>query len=207
MDPKLVETKAVEVIEAGRFLYDRGWVPATSGNFSARLDRDHAALTASGKHKGRLTRDDILVVDMNGKSLDPGKRPSAETLLHTTLYRFFPDTAAVLHTHSINATVLSKIAGNAEAVVLEDYEVLKALQGVSTHATREVIPLFPNTQDMNALARDLADRLERQPDMHGFLIQGHGLYTWGRTMEETRRHIEAFEFLFACELEMRRLSP
>lgn len=197
---------ADEIADAGRFLYSRGWVPATSGNFSGRLDETRLALTASGRHKGELTRDDILVVDRAGEPLEAGRKPSAETLLHTTLYDFYPDCGAVLHTHSVNATVLSKLAGDSSALVLEDYEVLKAFHGNTTHTVVETVPMFPNTQDMDQLARDLAERLKNQPEIHGFLIQGHGLYTWGRTMAETRRHIEAFEFLFECEMEMRRIT-
>ncbi|CAM2009999.1 methylthioribulose 1-phosphate dehydratase [Acanthopleuribacter pedis] len=206
IDTPLFQRVADEIADAGRFLYSRGWVPATSGNFSGRLDDQHYALTASGRHKGELQRKDILVVDRNGDPVDSQLRPSAETLLHTTLYQHFPECGAVLHTHSVNATVLSKLAGDADEIILEDYEVLKAFQGNTTHDTVERIPLFPNTQDMVQLGKDLAQRLEQQPNIHGFLIQGHGLYTWGRDMNETRRHIEAFEFLFECDMEMRRCS-
>jgi methylthioribulose-1-phosphate dehydratase len=67
------------------------------------------------------------------------------------------------------------------------------------------VPVLSNTQDMPALAAEVEALLDRQP-LWGYLIDGHGLYAWGRTMAEARRHLEAFEFLFACELDLRRLN-
>jgi methylthioribulose-1-phosphate dehydratase len=59
------------------------------------------------------------------------------------------------------------------------------------------VPIFPNTQDIPALAREVAGRLSGPtPLRHGFLIRRHGLYTWGRDIDEACRHVEIFEFLF-----------
>ncbi len=116
-----------QIIDAGRFLYGRGWSPATSSNYSARLDEQRALLTVSGKHKGQLGFDDVLATDLAGNSLEPGKKPSAETLLHTQLYAWNPAIGAVLHTHSVNATVLSRLV-RGDRLVLQDYELQKALR-------------------------------------------------------------------------------
>lgn len=59
-------TVAQSIIEAGQFLYQRGWSPATSSNYSARIDREHIAITVSGRHKGQLTAGDVMVVDLAG---------------------------------------------------------------------------------------------------------------------------------------------
>ena len=67
------------------------------------------------------------------------------------------------------------------------------------------VPVLPNTQDMDELAARVEARLGEQP-MWGYLIDGHGLYAWGRDMAEARRHLEAFEFLLGCELELRTLK-
>lgn len=204
MQGSVFTEKSRDIIEAGRFLYGQGWNPATSGNYSARLDAEYAALTASGKHKGKLKPADILVVDMAGQPRDPSTTPSAETLLHTTVYRMRPEVGAVLHTHSVNGTVLSLLEPG--SLVIQGYEMLKAIAGIKTHETSYTLPNFPNTQDMTALSQDLEAELEKREDLVGFLIAGHGLYAWGRDMAEAKRHIEAFEFLFACELQMRRLK-
>lgn len=196
------EHLSLEIIEAGRFLYGRGWSPATSSNYSTRLSASEALLTVSGKHKGQLGLDDVLATDMAGNSLEPGKQPSAETLLHTQLYNWRPEIGAVLHTHSVNATVLSRLTPG-DSITFEDYELQKAFSGVSTHASRVRVPIFENDQDIPRLAGNVQPWLDAHPDCVGYLIRGHGLYTWGPCMSDALRQIEAFEFLFECELKTR----
>jgi methylthioribulose-1-phosphate dehydratase len=198
------EQLAQEIIDAGRFLYSRGWSPATSSNYSTRLSATTALLTVSGKHKGQLGQDDVLVTDLSGNSLEPGKKPSAETLLHTQLYRCKPQVGAVLHTHSVNATVLSRLTAG-DRVVFEDYELQKAFVGVATHESKVIVPIFENDQDIARLAAKVQPWLDAHPDCPGYLIRGHGLYTWGARMSDALRQIEAFEFLFECELKTRAL--
>ena len=193
---------SLEIIEAGRFLYGRGWSPATSSNYSARLSATEALLTVSGKHKGQLGLDDVLATDLSGNSLESGKKPSAETLLHTQLYLWRPEIGAVLHTHSVNATVLSRLTPG-DSIEFEDYELQKAFSGVSTHASKVRVPIFDNDQDIERLAAKVQPWLEAHPDCVGYLIRGHGLYTWGARMSDALRQIEAFEFLFECELKTR----
>ncbi|MGR1217341.1 methylthioribulose 1-phosphate dehydratase [Metapseudomonas otitidis] len=199
------ETLTREIIEAGRFLYGRGWSPATSSNYSARLSADQALLTVSGKHKGQLGEDDVLATDLDGISLEPGKKPSAETLLHTQLYRWKPGIGAVLHTHSVNATVLSRLTLS-DSLVFADYELQKAFSGVSTHESQVEVPIFDNDQDIARLAAKVQPWLDAHPECVGYLIRGHGLYTWGPRMSDALRQVEAFEFLFECELKVRALQ-
>ncbi|MBU0657025.1 MAG: methylthioribulose 1-phosphate dehydratase [Gammaproteobacteria bacterium] len=184
-----------ELIAAGQFFHSRGWVPATSSNFSARLSEAEILITSSGQHKGRLDDNGFLRADLQGVSLEEGKRPSAETGLHTLMYRRDPAVGCVLHTHSVNATVLSM---RLDEVVFDGYEVQKAFPGVGTHASRLLIPVFPNSQDIPALAEVVGAYLDENPQTVGYLIRGHGLYTWGATVADTQRHIEALEFLFEC---------
>lgn len=196
------EHLSLEIIEAGRFLYGRGWSPATSSNYSARLSATEALLTVSGRHKGQLGLDDVLSTDLSGNSLEPGKKPSAETLLHTQLYSWRPEIGAVLHTHSVNATVLSRLTPG-DRLEFEDYELQKAFSGISTHESKVSVPIFDNDQDIKRLAAKVQPWLDAHPDCVGYLIRGHGLYTWGARMSDALRQIEAFEFLFECELKTR----
>jgi methylthioribulose-1-phosphate dehydratase len=172
----------------------------TSGNFSVVVRRDPLRLliTASGRDKGRLGGGDFAVVGDDGQPLDPNApRPSAETLLHAEIARQ-ADVGAVLHTHSVWSTLLSDQARRVGAVVIEGYEMLKGLAGVGSHEHRLRLPVFDNTQDIPALARELRRRLAAgDPDLrHGFLLRRHGLYTWGRDLDEACRHVEVLEFLF-----------
>ena len=199
--------RAAELVEAGRVLYAQGMVPATSGNLSARLSDGRIAVTVSGRHKGRLTPADIMPVDAEGRSLD-GRRPSAETLLHCQIYRRFPAARAVLHPHSVNATLLSMHSSG--DLCLEDYELLKAFPGVDTHQCQVTVPIFANDQDIARLAGVVDAWMDGRPDsegpIHGYLIAGHGFYTWGETVEDALRHVEAFEFLFDCEIKRREMQ-
>jgi methylthioribulose-1-phosphate dehydratase len=190
---------AEELIDAGSFIDRKGWVPATSGNFSARLSNGTIAITVSGKHKGQLQSGDIMRIDADGQALD-GKKPSAETLLHTALYRRFPEVRAVLHPHSLNATLASRLF--ADAIVLEDYELLKALPGIDTHAARTVIPIFANDQNIPRLARQVENYLDNNDPVYAYIIAGHGFYTWGASVKDALRHLEALEFLFDCEIRL-----
>jgi len=203
-DPQRLAHCAGEIIVNVRELAARGWTPATSSNFSLRIDERHVAITVSGRDKGKLTEADIMVVDVDGQPVATDQQSSAETLLHTQLYKRFPQTGCVLHTHSLAQTVASRLYAGPGHVHLEGYELLKAFAGNTTHDTVVELPVLPNTQDMHTLAAQV-DALLDQREMWGYLIDGHGLYAWGDTMAEARRHLEAFEFLLGCELELRRL--
>ena len=195
---------AMEIIVNVRELSARGWTPATSSNFSRRMDDRHVAITVSGRDKGKLTEADIMVVDVDARPVATDRKSSAETLLHTQLYKRFPEIGCVLHTHSHNQTVASRLYAGMGHVHLEGYELLKAFAGTVTHDVEIDVPVFSNTQDMHTLAAQVDALLDKQ-SMWGYLIDGHGLYAWGKDMAEARRHLEAFEFLLGCELDLRRL--
>ena len=203
-DAERLRDLAEEIIVNVRELALAGLTPATSSNFSRRLDERHAAITVSGRDKGRLVEDDIMVVDLDGQAVGDARRPSAETLLHAQLYRRFAEIGCVLHTHSKVQTIASRLYSGSGHVPIEGYELLKAFAGNDTHETRIDVPVLPNTQDMRTLAAQVDALLDRQC-IWGYLIDGHGLYTWGRDMAEARRHLDAFEFLLGCELELRRM--
>jgi methylthioribulose-1-phosphate dehydratase len=203
--PARLAVCAQAIAAAGRKLGAQGLTPATSSNFSMRLDERHVAITISGRDKGTLSPDDIMVIGNDGQPVGSG-RPSAETLLHTQIYRLYPDANAVLHTHSRTQTVASRLFAPAGVVRLQGYELLKAIAAHTTHATHIDLPVFPNTQQMPELAARVDAWIRADKPLYGYLIDGHGIYTWGRDMAEAERHIEAFEFLLGCELDLRRLS-
>nr|VFJ93562.1 MAG: methylthioribulose-1-phosphate dehydratase [Candidatus Kentron sp. LFY] len=190
---------ADSLIEAGRLLYRQGMVPATSGNLSARLPDGRLLITVSGRHKGKLTRDDLLITDARGNSLD-NRTPSAETQLHVQAYRRLPEINSVLHHHSANATLVSEL--HQGTLLLQDYELLKAFSGVDCHTRRVRVPIFANDQDIERLATVVDHDMDIDGSLLGYLIRGHGFYTWGESVEDALRHVEAFEFLFDCKLRM-----
>lgn len=194
----------------GAELHRRGWSLATSSNYSVRLSESPLRLliTVSGKDKGALTPDDFVLVDESGRGVEPNSpKSSAETMLHVVLAQH--GAGAVLHTHSVWGNVLSDRYGAEGLLELSGYEMLKAFVGVDTHDGSVDVPIYPNTQDIPSLAEEIAAglRSEESPLRHGFLIHKHGLYTWGDTLADARRHLEAFEFLFECEGRRLSLAP
>jgi methylthioribulose-1-phosphate dehydratase len=188
------------LVRAGRRFDQRGWVMGTSGNFSIVLARDplRLAITPSATFKGELHADQILEMDercvpveLHGVGL---ARVSAEARLHVEVVRA-RGAGAVLHTHSIWSTLLSERFGDAGGFAIERFEMLKGLEGVRTHEHREWLPIVENDQDMARLSGVVRGLLEESPAAHGFLLRGHGLYTWGADLPQAIRHVEILEFL------------
>lgn len=188
------EEAADALVAVGQAFHARGWAPATSGNYSARLDDGRIAITVSGAHKGRMARGDIMLLDAG----DP-RRPSAETALHLAVYRAFPEIGSVLHSHAATSVGLGRASG--ESWTIAGHELLKALPGIDTHDTRVAIPIVENSQDMGAIETAAMPRLGNSP---AFMIRGHGMYGWGRSIAEAERVIEALEWLAEAELAERR---
>ncbi len=195
------EATIARLRECGRMFHRRGWSLGTSSNYSAVIGRDPIELivTASGKDKSRLAACDFVRIGANGLATVPGQpASSAETLLHLGLARR-GDVGAVLHTHSVWSTILSERFATDGGIEINGYEMLKGLAGVKTHEHREWVPIFDNTQDIPALAKQVDAYFASSGDpCHGYLIRRHGLYTWGHDLAEATRHIEIFEFLFEC---------
>jgi methylthioribulose-1-phosphate dehydratase len=189
-------TLARQLVAVGRDFYARGWMLGTSGNLSAVSASEplRLAITASGAHKGALTSAQILQVDESGAVTRGTGRPSDETRLHLTTVRI-RGAGAVLHTHSVWSTLLSERFARDGRLPIEGFEMLKGLAGVRTHDHCEELPVIDNSQDMEALSSYFAEALERYPAAHGVLLRRHGLYTWGRDLDEARRHVEILEFL------------
>ena len=187
---------ADRLAETARVLHARGWAPGTSGNFSVLVSTEplRLVISRSGLDKGRLTPQDFLEVDGNGAVVSGAGRPSDETLVHVGIVSR-AGARAVLHTHSIWNTLASLWYASAGGVAFEGFEMLKGLSGVKSHEHREWLPIVPNSQDYVWVAEVVEGVIARHPTAHGVLMKGHGLYTWGRDLEEARRHVEILEFL------------
>jgi methylthioribulose-1-phosphate dehydratase len=195
--PEDFPIEASDLCEVCHLFGTRQWCLATSGNFSVRVGVNHCMITQSGKEKSRLSPDDLMICDLHGAAVDQTLKPSDETPLHSCLYKLDPGIGAVLHTHSVTATVLSRASG--AELTMTGFEMQKAFAGIRSHQESIDIVIFDNDQDMQALANKLAkawtdDRLE----VPGFLIRGHGLTAWGKDIASAQQHVEGFEFLFQC---------
>jgi len=200
---------ASSLVAISRSFYARGWVLGTSGNFSAVLTREplRLAITASGADKGDLNAEQIVVVGREANQTeDSASRPSAEALLHINVV-LQRGAGSVLHTHSVWSTVLSNVHVSAGGIMIEGFEMLKGLEGVTTHEHREWLPIVENSQNMRALAENVSKILALYPDAHGFLLRQHGLYTWGADLGKAKRHLEILEFLLETIGRLQSITP
>ncbi|ARJ41012.1 methylthioribulose-1-phosphate dehydratase [Pantoea alhagi] len=200
-----VTPQLAQLVAACHWIGQQGWAPATGGNMSIRAEEGLCLLSESGKDKGSLTAADFIEVEIASGLAPSGRKPSAETGLHTLIYRLFPEAGAVLHTHSVNSTVLSRIE-TGSALLLQGYEMQKSLSGQRSHLDSVAIALFDNDQNISALAARIEAWAQTRPLRYGFLLRGHGLTCWGRDVQEARRHLEGLEFLFNCEMQRRLLE-
>jgi methylthioribulose-1-phosphate dehydratase len=187
---------AAALAETGRNFHARGWALGTSGNFSAVLCHEPLRLliTTSGLDKSELRLASFLEIDEQRRVLRGNGKPSAEALLHIAVARA-RHAGSVLHTHSVWSTLLSELHCEAGSLTIAGYEMLKGLEGVTSHVHGECLPILKNSQDIPALAAEAEAALKANPAAHGFLIGGHGLYTWGEGVAQARRHVEILEFL------------
>jgi len=187
-----------ELVDVGREFYRRGWTLGTSGNFSILLARKplRICVTASGIEKSQLDETNFLELDDDAEILHGFGKPSAETLLHLTMYRFLPRARTILHTHSVWGTILSDVYFENGAIAINGYEILKGLSGVESHEHRETVPIVENSQDHVALSHVVENVLRDSSNIHGIYLRRHGLYAWGETVDQARRHIEILEHLF-----------
>jgi len=187
---------ASELAAVGRGFYARGWVLGTSGNFSAMISREpmRLVITSTGLDKGALDASSFIEMDESARVVSGSGKPSAEALLHVAIVREL-GAGAVLHTHSAWSTILSGAHAARGGVEIRGYEMLKGLEGVRTHEHTEWLPILENSQHMTELSARVTKLLRDRRDLHGFLLRDHGLYTWGATVQEAKRHVEIFEFL------------
>jgi methylthioribulose-1-phosphate dehydratase len=178
----------------------KNWIPATSGNFSVRIDATDCAITASGSDKATLTPDGVIRAAFTGGS---HPRQSAEAPLHYLMYRLSPAIGAVTHVHAEPAVLASLALAKDHRVRIEGLELLKAFNGIKTHETHLDVPVFDNEQDMDALAKRVETRIKADGLGWGFLLAGHGIYAWGKDVTEALRHLDAFDYLFTVMLKLK----
>jgi methylthioribulose-1-phosphate dehydratase len=201
---------ATDLLDAIKFFNQKGWSPATSTNYSVRSSNPREyIISRSGVDKNKFTLADLILINPQGEVLPPfnlpGIKSSAETEIHTHIYNKYPNVNCVLHTHSVLGTVLSHTHVKEKQLRFEGFEIQKGLEGNLTHQLESILPIVPNSQVMSDILINMDQHFTDKPSIHGFLIAGHGLYTWGKDIATAKRHIETYEFLFECYHTMRKI--
>lgn len=195
-----------ELAKTIRAYHQKGWSPATSTNYSFRLAGDLTTIyvSRSGIDKSQFSANDFMEVDLEGKPKVGFEnfRPSAETLIHTTLYELFPEIQCILHSHSVYSVIQSVV--HQQSVELEGYEILKGYEGIPTHETTVQLPVFDNTQDMIAFG-ELLKKEQNRLTIPAFIMRKHGTYAWGKSLFEAKRHLETTEYLLEVDWRLKML--
>jgi len=176
----------------------KGWSPATSTNYSFKDENGAIWVSRSGVDKSQFTENDFICVNEQGIPLGEFSevKPSAETIIHCEIYRHFPKSKVILHSHSLYPVLLSSISKN--ELKFEGYEVQKGFEGVHTHDCTIHVPVLENNQEMIFFTNELEYNKSRIAH-HCFVIRKHGTYAWGGNLFEAKRHLETLDYLCECE--------
>lgn len=176
----------------------RGWFPATSGNLSVRVggfepEAFTFAITSSGRDKSVQTPEDFLLVNEKGQPTEATSlKPSAETLIHSEIYRL-TGAGAIFHVHTIFNNLISELYWERKSIPVDGVELIKAFNIWDEEAQIE-IPILPNYAEIPRIAELVEGVIV--PRIPGIVLRKHGIYAWGANAFEAKRHLEAFEFLF-----------
>lgn len=183
-------------------LNQRGHNLATSGNYSLHFKSmgDYALVSESGIDKAKFQTSNFLQVHLLTKAIagdqELQKRKSSdETAIHLALYQA-SSAGCVLHSHFMESLLFAKKYPGVDYLELTGLEMLKAFQGVKSHHEKIIFPVFENTQDIDALALKIAPALKASKNCFAVMLRDHGIYVWGGDVDQAKRHLEAFEYLF-----------
>lgn len=168
------------IVETGQRLAEREMVAGSDGNISARLDKSRIVISPSGLPKGRMRREDLVVVDMEGNIIEGHRAPSSEIAMHLFVYRNRPEINACVHAHPPYATAFAVAGVKLDRDVLPEVVLLVGDIPLTAYAP-------PGT---GAVPESLAPFIEKN---NAFLLANHGLLTIGRNLDEAYNRHETVE--------------
>jgi methylthioribulose-1-phosphate dehydratase len=194
-----------ELAKVIRLYNSKGWSPATSTNYSFKDEEDQIWVSRSGIDKSEFQDSDFIKIDIDGNSTGEYSKfkPSAEALIHCYIYKLFPETKVILHSHGINPVVLSSLEHS--EVRFDGYEIQKGFSGQLTHHSQIRIPIFDNSQEMSFFEKEISYK-KAHLENHCFIIRKHGTYAWGTSLFEAKRHLETLDYLCECKLKLNKLK-
>lgn len=199
--------------ELCRQFYALGWVSGTGGGISIR-GAEGIYMAPSGVQKERLAPEDVFLLDAGLQACrvlrapgDPSLRISECQPLFYNAYRL-RDAGAVIHSHSVWAVLAARLAaaqGHPDAFVSEGLEMQKGLRDKGCF-DRVQVPIIPNTPREAELAESMAAAIVAHPDVDAVIVQGHGVYVWGRDWVQAKTQAECLDFLMRAAVESHRLG-
>lgn len=170
-----------QICEIGKRIYEKGFVAATDGNISVRIDEDSFIVTPTGVSKGFMTPEMLIIVDGEGNVLSGNRQPTSEIKMHLRVYKDRPEMNSVIHVHPPFATAFA-IAGVPlnQATMPESIVILGTIP-IAEYGT-------PSTEEIpDAISKYIKDH-------NGVLLENHGALTWGENIEKAYFLMESLEF-------------
>ncbi|HZD94295.1 MAG TPA: class II aldolase/adducin family protein [Candidatus Sulfotelmatobacter sp.] len=182
-----------DLVRFGKMLHAQGFVAATDGNLSVRLDQERVLVTPTCVSKGMMEPQDMVVVDLNGRKLSGGHNPSSEIVMHLTIYRMRPDVGAVVHAHPCTATAFASAGMALDEPLCSEIVI-----------TLGSVPLAPYaTTGTMALSDSLCPYI---PFHDAILMANHGVVAYGEDLCRAYMRMEAVEHYAKIVLATRQLG-
>ncbi len=169
-----------EICKVGRWMYREGFVVASEGNLSVRLDADRILVTPAGACKGRLVSDHLMITDLEGTVISGMGNPSSELQMHLLYYRLRPEVRAVCHAHPPTATGFAAAGRALEETVLPEVVTTLGKIPLAPYGT-------PGTWELCARIESLV------PSHDAILLENHGVVTCGPDLITAHQHMETVE--------------
>jgi len=169
-----------EMVLFGQMLHQRGYVAATDGNLSVRLDEERIVITPTGMSKSMLRPSDMVVVDLEGRRIAGNRNVSSELAMHLLVYKMRPDVKGIVHAHPPTATGFA-----AAGLALNQPLVCEVVIGLGS------IPLAKYGMPGTA---ELSDALEPLiPEYDAILMSNHGVVAYADTLHHAYMKMETVE--------------
>jgi L-fuculose-phosphate aldolase len=169
-----------EIVSFGKMLHGRGYVAATDGNLSIRLDKRHILATPTARSKGALRPSDLVIVDLDGHLVAGRHHFSSEIAMHLMIYKLRPDIRGIVHAHPPTATGFA-----AAGLALDQPLVCEVVIGLGS------IPLAkygtPGTPELCETLKPLVSEYD------AILMSNHGVVTYGDTLSHAYMKMETVE--------------
>jgi L-fuculose-phosphate aldolase len=184
---KTEEEHRLDICIAGRWIFERGYAPATDGNISVRLDAQRILASPTGVRKGSMTPADMVIVDLDGRTLSGQGSVSSEIGMHALVYRMRADVQAVCHAHPSIATGFAAAGVSLDRAILCEQVVALGSVPVAPYGT-------PGTPELAAAI---------EPFVHAhdaILLANHGAVTYGSDLLTAFFRMELTEHLARVSL-------
>ena len=169
-----------EILRIGRMLHEKGFIAATDGNISVRLNEFTVLATPTCMSKGMLEEDDLVTVDMRGKKISGSREVSSEIAMHLMIYRTRPDVGAVVHAHPPTATGFAACGRALDEALVSEIVISLGSVPLAAYGT-------PGTNE-------LCDSIEPHIEEHdAVLMANHGVVTCGTDLMTAYMNMETVE--------------